>query len=225
MSFSVQARAVLAKDLHVAWRGRARTAAVVAFAGTVLLLFSFAVGPDSATLAQHAPGYFWVALLLGSVLTLGDAFRVEVEDDALDGLLVLPIDTRALFLGKALASTIALVALAAALIPIAGLLYGVGVGGSWLHLGVFVLLGAAGLAAPGTLYAAMTARARGREVMLPLLLFPLVVPVLLAAVKGTSLALAGDPMDQVPSWLGLLIAFDLVYWSVCPLLLGAVLES
>ncbi|PKN57472.1 MAG: transcriptional regulator [Deltaproteobacteria bacterium HGW-Deltaproteobacteria-14] len=225
MTLGVQTRAILGKDLRVTWRGRARSAAVFAFAGTVLLLFSFAVGPDSKTLAQHAPGYFWIALLLGSVLTLSDAFRVETEDDALDAMRVLPVDPRALFLGKAAASAITLAALAAALTPVAGLLYGVGVQGSWLQLLVFIVLGAAGLAAPGTLYAAMTAKARGREVMLPLLLFPLVIPVLLAAVKGTALALAGDPMGQVPSWLGVLVAFDLVYWAVCPLLLGAVIES
>jgi len=225
MTLGVQTRAIFGKDLRIAWHGRARSAAVFAFGATVLLLLSFAIGPDSATLAKHAPGYFWIALLLGSVLTLTDAFRVETEDDALDHLRVLAVDPRALFLGKATATAVTLTVLAAALVPVAGIIYGVGVYGSWLHLVLFVVLGAAGLAAPGTLYSAMTAKARGREVMLPLLLFPLVIPVLLAAVKGTALALAGDPMGQVPSWLGVLAAFDAVYWAVCPLLLGAVIES
>lgn len=224
MSVMSQTLVIAGKDLRIEWRGRARAAAIIGFAGTVLLLFSFAAAADAKALAQHAGGYFWLALLLGSVLSLSDAYRVETEDDALDGLLLLPVDPRAIFLGKALARTAALALLALFLMPIASLLYGVGVDGSWLSLLAFIVLGVAGLAAPGTLYAAMTSQVRGREVLLPLLLFPLVVPVVLAVVKGTGLALAGDPMDQAPSWLGVLVVFDLVYWSVCPLVFSAVVE-
>lgn len=224
MSLVSQTLAVARKDVRIEWRGRARAAAVLGFAGTVLLLFSFAASADSKTLESHAGGYLWLAILLGSVLSLSDAFRVETEDEALDVLLLLPVDARAIFLGKALARTAALAALALLLLPIAGALYGVGVHGSWWHLLAFIVLGVAGLAAPGTLYAAMTSQVRGREVLLPLLLFPLVVPVVLAVVKGTALALTGDPMNQAPSWLGLLVIFDLVYWSACPLVFGAVVE-
>ena len=219
-----QAFVVAKKDLRIEWRGRARTAAILGFAGTVLLLFSFAASADSTALRNHAGGYFWLAILLGSVLSLSDAYRVETEDDALDGLLLLPVDPRALFLGKALARTGALAMLAVLLLPIASVLYGVSVDGSWLALMAFIVLGVAGLAAPGTLYAAMTSQVRGREVLLPLLLFPLVVPVVLAVVKGTGLALAGDPMGQSSSWLSVLLIFDIVYWSVCPLVFSAVVE-
>ena len=91
-------------------------------------------------------------------------------------------------------------------------------------LGV-ILLGTAGLSAPGTLYAAMTAQARARQTLLPLLLFPLVVPVLLAAVKATSLLILGDPMGQVRPWVTLLVAFDLIHWSLCGLLFDRVVED
>ena len=87
------------------------------------------------------------------------------------------------------------------------------------------LLGAAGLAAPGTLYAAMTSQARARQTLLPLLLFPLVVPVLLAAVKATSLLILGDPMEQARSWTLLLVAFDAIHWSLCGLLFSRVVED
>jgi len=224
MTVLSQTLAVAAKDARIEWRGRARTAAILGFAGTVLLLFSFAAAADTKTLTTHAAGYFWLALLLGSVLSLADAFRIETEDDALDGLLLLPVDPRAIFLGKALARTGALTVLALMLMPIAAVLYNVGVDGSWLQLAAFIVLGVAGLAAPGTLYSAMTSQVRGREVLLPLLLFPLVVPVVLAVVKGSGLALAGDPMGQASSWLGVLAVFDLVYWSVCPLVFSAVVE-
>jgi heme exporter protein B len=94
-----------------------------------------------------------------------------------------------------------------------------------VNLIALLVFGMAGLAGPGTLYSAMTSRARGRDVMLPLLLFPLVVPVLVAGVKGTALVFGGDPMGQFGSWLQLLIVFDLVYWSLCGLLFGKVLDS
>jgi heme exporter protein B len=88
-----------------------------------------------------------------------------------------------------------------------------------------ILLGAAGLAAPGTLYAAMSSRARAKQTLLPLLLFPLVVPVLLSSVKATSLLVLGDPMEQLPSWLTLLACFDAIYWSLCGLLFARVVEE
>jgi heme exporter protein B len=97
-----------------------------------------------------------------------------------------------------------------------------------LRLGALLLiiaLGAAGLSAPGTLYAAMTAQLRAKQTLLPLLLFPLIVPVLLASVKATSLVLLGDPMGQARSWITLLVAFDAIYWSLCGLLFGRVVED
>jgi heme exporter protein B len=87
------------------------------------------------------------------------------------------------------------------------------------------MLGAAGLSAPGTLYAAMTAQVRAKQTLLPLLLFPLIVPVLLASVKATSLVILGDPMEQGKPWIVLLLAFDLIYWSLCGLLYGRVVED
>jgi heme exporter protein B len=91
-------------------------------------------------------------------------------------------------------------------------------------LGV-ILLGTAGLSAPGTLYAAMTAQARARQALLPLLLFPLVVPALLSAVRSTALVLRGDPMGQLGSWMALLLCFDTIYWALCGLLFGRVVED
>jgi heme exporter protein B len=94
-----------------------------------------------------------------------------------------------------------------------------------LKLLLIILLGAAGLSAPGTLYAAMTAQIRAKQTLLPLLLFPLIVPALLASVKATSLVILGDPMQQSGAWIALLGAFDLIYWSLCGLLYGRVVEE
>jgi len=216
---------VLRKDLLLSWRGRARIVAMLSFAVVTLMLFSFAVGPNADALARHAGGYLWLALLLSSVLSLGQSFQLELEDSALEGLTLLPVDPRALFFGKAIANAAQLMVLGVALVPLSLVLFGTTVEGSWLGLVGFLALGTAGLAAPGTLYSAMTSRAKGSDVMLPLLLFPLVVPVLLAATKGSSLSLQGDPMSQAKSWATILLCFDLVYWSLCPVLFGRVLDD
>src|SRR5438067_6628897 len=111
-----------------------------------------------------------------------------------------------------------------ALVPVMVVLYDAGTL-RLLSLLAVILLGTAGLSAPGTLYAAMTSQLRAKQTLLPLLLFPLVVPVLLASVKATSLVILGDPMEQTSSWLFLLFAFNAIYWSLCGLLFDRVVEE
>lgn len=216
---------VLRKDLLLQWRTRARFVAVLGFGITTLLLFSFAVGPDTTVLRQHAAGYLWLAVLMASTLSLSESFRLEIHHGAMDALRLLPADARALYYGKALANFAVLAALGWLLIPFMIGLYDAHVVMGLPHLMAVIALGAAGLSAPGTLYATLAARARSSDVLLPLLLFPLLVPALLSAVKATGLVLEGDPMRQLPSWGGLLLAFDLIYWSLCGLLYRFVLED
>jgi heme exporter protein B len=212
------------KDLLLQWRGRAQAVAIFAFGATSLLLFSFAIGPNAEALREHAAGFIWLALLLSATLTLAESFQSEMEQRALEGLLLLPADARALYYGKALANWAQLTLLGVALVPLMVVLYDASLPRAGGLFGI-ILLGAAGLAAPGTLYAAMTSQARARQTLLPLLLFPLVVPVLLASVKATSLLLLGDPMSQLPSWTALLLCFDAIHWSLCGLLFGRVAED
>jgi len=214
----------LRKDLLLQWRTRVQLAAIFIFGASALLLFSFAIGPDSAALRQHAAGFLWLALLLSSTLSLAESFQSEMEQRAFEGLLLLPAEPAALFYAKALTNWIQLVLLGVGLLPIMVVLYDAGTMRVVPLVGV-ILLGAAGLAAPGTLYAAMTSQARARQTLLPLLLFPLVVPVLLAAVKATSLLILGDPMEQARSWTLLLLAFDAIHWSLSGLLFGRVVED
>lgn len=216
--------AALRKELLLQWRTQAQMVAVFVFGASSLLLFSFAVGPVAEALRQFSAGFLWLALLLSSTLTLSESFHTEMEHRALEGLLLLPADARHLYYGKALANWLRLFLLGIALVPVMIVLYDAGT----LRIGALLLiiaLGAAGLSAPGTLYAAMTAQLRAKQTLLPLLLFPLIVPVLLASVKATSLVLLGDPMGQARSWITLLVAFDAIYWSLCGLLFGRVVEE
>ena len=216
--------AVLHKDLLVEWRARSRTIALASFALTLLLLFAFAIGPDSAALRQHAGAYLWMSVLLSSTLLLERSFHIEIELDALDSLLLVPVSAPGLFFGKAIANVVQLAILGALAIPLCFVVFDATMTEPVAWLGVTLILGVAGLAAPGTLYAALIARMSTRQLLLPLLLFPLVVPVLVATVKATSLVMLGDPMDQIGGWLGLLVCFDIVYWSLCGVLFSRVIE-
>ncbi|MCY1079170.1 heme exporter protein CcmB [Archangium lansingense] len=216
---------LLAKDLLIEWRTRARLNALIFFALATLLLFSFAVGPDTKVLARNAGGYLWLALLFSSVLALGESFRVEQENLTLDGLRLAPADARAIFLSKALGNALLLMLLGALLIPVMVALYGVNVAMGLGSFAATVTLGCMAISAPGTVYSAIASNARARDVLLPLLLFPLIIPALLAAAKATSLVLQGDPMNQLGSWYGLLIGFNLIYWGLGFLLFPRVIED
>ena len=220
----MQLVAAFRKDLLLSWHTRAQAMAVFAFGATALLLLSFAIGPDARALRQNAAGFLWIALLFASILSLADSFKLESEQRALEGLLLLPTDPRALFYGKALSNWLQLFLLGTALVPVMVVLYDAATPRA-LALFLILGLGTAAVSAPGTLYAAMTSQARAAQVLLPLLLLPLVVPVLLAAVKATQLLLLGDPMDQLVPWTLLLVAFNAVFWSLSGLLFGAVVEE
>ena len=226
MNLVAQALTVMHKDLLLEWRGRARLLSVILFGVVTLLLFSFAVGPDTLALRSSAAGFLVLGLLLSSTLGLSESFRLEQEQRAIEGLLLLPVDPVALFYGKALSNTLFLLLLAPVLTPVAVVLYAVDleVEGLLALLGVWALA-AAGLSAPGTLYAAMTSRLRSQDVLLPLLLFPLVIPVLMGSVKSMALVVSGDPMEQIRSWTLLLASFVVIYWSICGLLFSYAVEE
>jgi heme exporter protein B len=213
------------KDLLLEWRSRARANALFFFALATLLLFSFALGPDTTFLRRAAGGTLWLAILLASVLALGESFRIEQENAALDGLRLAPVDARALFLAKALANALLLIALGLVLCPVLAALAGVGPVLGIASLLEVLVLGCLAIAAPGTIYAAIASNARARDVLLPLLLFPLLIPALVAAAKATSLVFEGDPMLQFPAWVGLLAGFDVVYWSLGFALFPRVVED
>ncbi len=216
---------ILWKDLLVEWRGRARTTALATYAVTLLLLFSFSIGPNTQLLRELAPAYLWLAILSASTLLLAQSFQLEVESGAIDGLLLAPTRPGSIFFGKAIANT-ALLTLLGLICLLIGLgLFDLQPRGSFAVIIGGIALGCAGLSAPGTLYAALTARLPSQQLMLPVLLFPLVVPTLLASVKVTGLQLQGDPMGQTGSWTMLLVCFNLVYWSLGGVLFGRVVQE
>ncbi len=205
-----RARAIAWKDLTAERRTKANFNAVLFFTSLILLLFGFALGPDQQALRAAAAGVLWLTVLFGGVLSFNRSYEIELEGGALEALLLYPGDRRALFVGKLLANLAFLVLIEAILVPVAAVLYDLPLVRGGGFFGV-LLLGTIGFVTLGTFYAAMASRVRAREVLLPLLLFPMLVPLLLSAVEATKALLVGNMMGDAASWIRLLAVFDVIF--------------
>jgi heme exporter protein B len=202
--------AVLWKDLLVEWRSRDRVAAMAVFALLVVVIFQFAAPPGATPESRaHLPGLLWVAWVFSAVLGLNRAFALELENDAWSGLALAPADRGWIYLGKALAGLAVLLVVQALSAGAFALAFDLPLGGVLPRFAAVALLGAIGVSAIGTLFAAVSARTRYREAMLPLLLLPLLVPVVLAAVRSTAAVLEQQPLPAGP--LRVLLVTDAVF--------------
>jgi heme exporter protein B len=210
------------KDVLVELRAREVVIASLTFSLLVLVLFNFAFDLRVERAAAVAPGVLWVTFTFAGVLTLGRAFAREQDRGTLEGLLLSPIDRGTLYLAKLLANATFMLIVEAVTLPAFVALFNVQI--DWGMMLAIVFLGTVGFAGVGTLLAAMAANSRARELLLPLLLFPLAVPVLLATVKATGQAL-GSLDGETHPWLGLLAAFDVIFLTLSWLAFDVVVES
>jgi len=215
--------AIAAKDIRVEIRAKHALATLLPFAATLLISFGFAFGPGRDVLLRTAPGLLWMAVLFAAVIAARRAYQIESEDGALEGLLLAPVDKAAVFLGKAAAVALQLLALVACALVLVVVLFDLTVRGPLVLLAAFAL-GAVGLAAVGGLFGVVAEAARTREAVFPALVLPLVTPVLVAGVRATDLAASGRA-DEALAWLGLLVAFDVVFVSLGVLVFGFLLED
>jgi heme exporter protein B len=212
--FTRQLRVLIWKDLLVEARGRETVTAGVVFALLVLVIFNFAFDLRVESVAAVAPGVLWVTVTFAGVLGLGRAFARERDRRTLDGLLLAPVDRSALYLAKTITSIASMLVVEAVALPAFIGLFNLVVDVPLLTLAL--VLGTIGFAGVGTLFAAIAAHTRAREVLLPLLLFPVQVPVILATVKSTGAAIRMPGLDppEVGQWLGLLIAYDALFLAL-----------
>ncbi|MEW6272947.1 MAG: heme exporter protein CcmB [Thermodesulfobacteriota bacterium] len=202
---------IVRKDLAIELRTGEMTSSVFLLALLVVLVFAFTLEPERLVGAEFLAGLSWTTLLLAGTLSLNRSFVLEREAGGLTGLALAPIDRGSIYLGKALGNLLVLLVAAAVLLPLIGVLLGTrGLAPGWL-LPVVVLLGVTGIAAIGTLCAAIASRTRAREVLLPVLMFPLLAPLLIAATRTTAGALVGQSAAELQSWLLTLAAFDIVF--------------
>jgi heme exporter protein B len=190
-----------------------------------VLLFEFALGGDRERLAAALPGLLWLGFLLSGLLGLGRTFLIERENDCWDGLVLAPGDKSAVYLGKLAGNLLLMGVVEALVLALFTLFYNVDVAGALPGLVLVIGLGTLGLAAVGTLFAAMTAHVRARELLFPVLLLPVLVPLLLGAVRSTEAVLRGEALASVAPWLRLLAAADVVYVAAGILTFDAILEG
>ncbi|OGL18093.1 MAG: hypothetical protein A3F92_15045 [Candidatus Rokubacteria bacterium RIFCSPLOWO2_12_FULL_71_22] len=225
MSYARRAWVVVWKDLLVERRSKETLNALFFFSLLLLFVFQFTLGPDRERLAAVLPGLLWLGFILSGLLGLGRTFQVERENDCWEGLLLAPGDKSAIFVGKLAGNLVLMLVVEAVLVAMFVVFFNVDVGGTWAALALVIVLGTVGFAAVGTLFAAMTAQVRARELLFPVLLLPVQVPVLLATVKATEAVLLGEPLGAVANWLQLLGAADLIYVVVGVLTFEFVLEG
>lgn len=214
---------VAGKDLRIEWRARVATNQVAPFAGLVLVLFAFALDPDRGVLARAAAGLFWLAVLFAALLAVQRSFAVEAGDGGRELLRLTALDPAGIFLGKAAAVAVQLLALEALLAVGVVVLYGVPLRGAALLVAT-CLVATAGLAAAGTVYGVLAAGLRVRETLLPLLLMPVLAPVLVAATRASEAAL-GLGLDDGWRWVQLLAAFSAIYLAFGVFAFGPLLEE
>lgn len=215
--------AIFWKDLLTEFRTKEIIVSVLIFSLLVLVIFSFAFGTVVDLTAMTAPGILWVALTFGGVTGLNRIFTVEKENSRLEGLMLCPVDRAVIYWGKLAASFTFMLAVAIVVTPIFLALFNLPI--LLPRLTLIIVLALLGFAAVGTLFSAMAANTRARDIMLPILFLPVVVPVIIAAVRATGLALAGGSWGEMATWLQIMIAFDIIYLVIATLVFEFVVEE
>lgn len=220
-----RARAIARKDLALEQRTRANFNGIAFLAVLMLLLFGFALGPDVEALRQASTGVLWLTVLFSGVLAFNRSYQLELDGGALDVLLMYPGRRWPLFIGKLVANLAFVLLVEAIVLPLASVLYQVPLFSPFTGMAGVLFLGTLGFVTLGTFYAAMASRVRAREVLLPLLLFPMLVPLLVAAVGATKAVLVKDPMGDGAAWIRMLVAFDVIFLTGTVLVFEHVIEG
>jgi len=223
MSFCRKTWVLIAKDLAIERRTRESLSVMFVFSVMVLVILNFAFELRVENVLQVAPGALWVAFAFAGVLGLNRSLAREREDGCLEGLMLAPLDRSAIYVAKAVANALFMAGTEVIILPLFTVLFGINVVRP--DLLVVLLLGTVGLAAVGTLLSAMAVHARARDVLLPVLLLPISVPLLIAAVRATAGLLDGAGLAGVSGWLRLLAGFDVVFAVVSFLTFEYVLEE
>ena len=213
------------KDLAIEFRTRSAFFSAVVFSLLAIVIFYFAWDATAVAAIDLAPGVLWVIFTFSGLLGMHRSFGVEQPDRAIDGLLASPAARESIFLGKAIASLVFVVAIQAIAIPAVGLFYNLPLGDIAAPLAGIALLAAIGLVAVGTLFSAMAVNTRLAELLLPMLALPFFVPIVLPAAQATAKLMSGRPVGDAVAWLKLLVAFDLVFIVACTLAYPFTLEE
>jgi heme exporter protein B len=214
---------IVHKDIQVEWRGRQGLPVMLVFSLLIVFLFNFALQLSPDLQAGLAAGLLWVSLAFASTLGLNRSVSLERENNALDGLLLTPVDRSAIFFGKSLSNFLFTALVALLLLPVLSLFYGTNMLN--LSLVLIVLLGLGAYTSLGTLLAALSIQTRTRDVLLPVLLYPLALPVLIAAVEASRTIISGETIEACQSWILLLLACVILFNAAGLVFFETILEE
>jgi len=215
--------AIVWKDLAAELRSRELLSAMLVFALLVIIIFNFSLQLDPVIRREVTPGVLWVTFAFAGTLGLNRSLAIEKDRDCLDGLLLAPVDRSSIYFGKAIGNLVFMFLVEAIVLPIYSLLYNVNLFNPGLIL--VIVLGSIGYVAVGTLLASMAVQTRTRDILLPILLFPLVIPVLLSAVRASTGFMEGLPMTEIWGSLNLLVVYDLIFVSLAFMFFDYVVEE
>ncbi len=216
-------RALIWKDLTAEWRTRENLSAMLVFALLVILIFNFALELDIQAQESLSAGVLWATFIFAGTIGLNRSLAVEKDRGCLDGLLLAPVDRSVIYFGKAIVNLIFMLLVEIIVLPVYSFLYQVPVFQPGFLL--VVLLGSIGYVAVGTLLATMVVQVRTRDILLPILLFPLTLPVIISAVKASQGFLLMIPMAEISPWLNLLIVYDLIFTAIAFMVFDFVVEE
>lgn len=211
------------KDILLELRSRDLVVSILVFGLVVVVVFNFALNNAPGRAEELAPGILWTAFAFAAILAMNRTFVRDQEQGGLEGLLISPVSRDAIFLGKALTSLIFMLLVEAALLPV----YAVMLNFSALSFNLLltIFLGTLGFAVVGTLFSAIAVQTRSREIMLPVLFFPVVLPVIIAAVEATTRSVGGETFIGLGRWLPLIVVFDALFLVICPWIFAFVVEE
>jgi heme exporter protein B len=215
--------AVVWKDMAAELRSREMFTAMAIFAALVVLIFNFALDLNPKIQQEVTAGILWVTFTFAGTLGLNRSMAVEKDRGCLDGLLLAPVDRSAIYFGKVISNLVFMFAVELVMLPLYSLLYNINLFQPGLLLVIF--LGSVGYIVVGTLLSAMTVQTRTRDMLLPIVLFPVILPVIISAVRASSYFLQGQPMDLILPNINMLIAFDVIYTAVAYMVFDFIVEE
>lgn len=215
--------AIVWKDLAAEMRSREMISAMLVFALLVIFIFNFALELDARARATVTSGVLWVTFAFAGTLGLNRSMAMEKDRGCLDGLLLAPVDRSAIYFGKMLGNLVFMLIVEVIVLPVYSILYNTNLFDPGLL--AVILLGSIGYVAVGTLLSSMAVQTRTRDILLPILLFPVALPLLIAAVKASTGFLQGLELAEISPWLNLLIVFDLVFTAVSFMVFDFVVEE
>ena len=223
MNFWKNAMVIAWKDVLSEMRTREIVFSVVVFTLLVVFIFNFAFASNQQDASMLAPGIIWATFAFAGVLSLNRSFIMEKEEGCLEGLMISPISREAIYVGKLLASLLFMLIVEAIALPAFAMFFNLDIFS--VQLITVTVLTTLGFVAVGTLFSALAVNTKAREMVLPILFLPVVVPVIISAVKASGLALAGEPWGEMSSWLQIMAAFDVIFLVVSFLVFGYVVEE